>query len=405
MENPFRPGAGQFPPYLAGRTAEQEVMRHLFDQKPVMQNAIVTGLRGVGKTVLLESFKPIAAEKRWLWVGTDLSESSSVSEQTLAIRILADLAFVTSRLTLAVDDKQIPLGFIPQGTVQRSLDYKALETLYIETPGLSSDKLKAVLEFVWSLLPHDTISGIVFAYDEAQNLVDHMAKEQYPLSVLLEVFQSIQRKGIPIILILTGLPSLTTKLVEARTYSERMFRVMTLTRLPDSETRKAIVAPTEKTGLSFATETIDQIIKLSGGYPFFIQFICKEIFDVWLTQRQEGKKMLAYPDDIIRKLDNDFFQARWGRITDRQRDLLRAISNLSNCDTEFTVQDVVASSKTLLTKSFTPSHVNQMLATLADVGLIYKNRFGKYLLAVPLLAEFIRRQIPETDEPGKNELS
>lgn len=88
--NPFRPGAGHMPPYLAGREAEEFEFKQLLGQETILQNMILTGLRGVGKTVLLETFKPIAIQEGWLWVGADMSESVSVSEETLAIRLTAD---------------------------------------------------------------------------------------------------------------------------------------------------------------------------------------------------------------------------------------------------------------------------------------------------------------------------
>jgi hypothetical protein len=96
--------------------------------------------------------------------------------------------------------------------------------------------------------------------------------------------------------------------------------------------------------------------------------------------------------DITRKLDADFLHGRWARATDRQRELLQVVSHLPNADQEFTVQEAVASSNDFLRKPFTSSHVSQMLSTLAEVGLVYKNRHGKYSLAVPLLGEFIQRQ-------------
>lgn len=94
------------------------------------------------------------------------------------------------------------------------------------------DKLKAVLS-LWPLyrLLEPKPECIIFAYDEAQNLADHAAKEQYPLSMLLDVFQSIQRRGIPFLLLLTGLPTLFPKLVEVGTFAERMFHVVTLQRI------------------------------------------------------------------------------------------------------------------------------------------------------------------------------
>src|SRR3990167_3542192 len=92
FDNPFRPGAGHMPHYLAGRKEEENEFRKLLKQKTILQNMVLTGLRGVGKTVLLETFKPIAVQSGWLWAGADLSESASVSEESMTIRILADLA-------------------------------------------------------------------------------------------------------------------------------------------------------------------------------------------------------------------------------------------------------------------------------------------------------------------------
>ena len=98
-------------------------------------------------------------------------------------------------------------------------------------------------------------------------------------------------------------------------------------------------------------------------------------------------------NEIIRKLDSDFFAGRWARATDRQRELLGIVARLPNCDSEFTVLEVVeAKENQALKKSFSGSHINQMLVSLSDAGLIYKNRHGKYSFAVPLLGDFIRRQ-------------
>ena len=396
--NPFRPGAGQMPPYLAGRTAETDNFRRLLKQTTIMENAILTGLRGVGKSVLLESLKPLALVEGWLWVGADWSETASVSEANLATRILADIALVTSSM-VAKELKQYDLGFATnERVILQPLDYEILAGRYTATPGLTSDKLKAVLEFLWSVLPHGAINGVVFAYDEAQNLADHAEKEQYPLSVLLETFQSLQRKGIPMMLVLTGLPTLFPKLIKARTYSERMFDVMTLKPLDEPSSKEAIVTPTLKADcpLRFSPEAVEVLWKMSGGYPYFIQFICREVYDVWISKIQTGEVVSVPTADIIRKLDNNFFQARWGRATDRQKEMLQVIATLENCDSEFTIQDVVNGSKGVLAKPFKPSNANLMLGALCEAELVYKNRFGKYLLAVPLLAKFILRQTTQS---------
>lgn len=398
--NPFRPGAGHQPPYLAGRTLEQDEVRSFLKQKIVTQNIVLTGLRGVGKTVLLETLKPIAYQEGWLWAGTDLSESASVSEETLVTRILADIARVTSGL-LSEEKIATSIGFsnAPQ-TMSDPVTYEKLVRFFSSVPGLIADKLKATLELIWNLmLCKDSIRGIVFAYDEAQNLADHAQRNQFPLSLLLEVFQSLQRKNIPYFLILTGLPTLFPKLVEARTYAERMFHVIFLKQLTREATIEAITKPIQDSQfpISFSKEVAEEIASLSGGYPYFIQFICKEVFDV-LIMKLSNREMPAIPrDDIVRKLDTDFFQGRWARATDRQRCLLRVVAHLNAGSEEFTVQEVAQQSKHLLKKPFSPSHINQMLFTLSEIGLVYKNRFGKYSLAVPLLRDFILRQ-PQLEE-------
>lgn len=392
--NPFRPGAGHAPPYLAGRSHEQDELRELLRQDVILKNLQLTGLRGVGKTVLLESFKPIAAEMKWLWVGTDLSESASVSEERLATRILADISRVTAPLVIREITRD-GFGFTQgQRTAEQGLSYEVLVAKFNATPGLIADKLKETLEFVWSVLPRNDVAGVVFAYDEAQNLSDHAPRNEFPMSLLLEVFQSIQRKGVPFVLILTGLPTLGTKLVEARTYSERMFHVIFLKQLDEAASKEAIVNPTKRSAcpLHFSPASVDRIIALSGGYPYFIQFICKEVYDVWLVKLGRGEVVSVNEDAIVRKLDTDFFYARWSKATDRQRELLRVIASLENSDSEFSVQEVVEAAKGLLERGFSPSHTNQMLASLQNAGLVYKNRWGRYSLAVPMLAGFVRRQ-------------
>jgi hypothetical protein len=391
FENPFRPGAGHRPPYMAGRLAEQREFEKLLTQDIILENPLLTGLRGVGKTVLLETFKPLALQHGWIWVGTDLSESASVSEEALAVRLMADLSVATS--TLVVGEGEAA-GFAGEKK-DLHLDFDALTQIFRATPGLIEDKLKAVLETAARAIARDGGRGVVFAYDEAQNLADSEKQNEFPLSLLLDVFQSIQRKEIPFMLALTGLPTLFPKLVEARTFAERMFRVIVLDKLDDEASSEAILKPIEDAHcpVKFTAESVEMIVEQAGGYPYFIQFICREFFDSFLLlQRQKAPWPYTIPlDAITMKLDSDFFAGRWARATDRQRDLLWAIATLGKPGEEFTVQEVVQASKKL-EKPFTSSHVNQMLASLCGAGLVYKNRFGKYSFAVPLFDRFILRQ-------------
>lgn len=404
FKNPYRPGAGHMPPHLAGRQREHAEFDRLLGQDEILENMVLTGLRGVGKTVLLETLKPRAMQKGWLWASADLSESASISETALAQRILADLALITSSITVEEPQKGNPTGFAAPTERRRvPLSHEVLASVYASTPGLTSDKIKATLEFAWHNLRRQGQHKVIFAYDEAQNLADHAEKEQFPLSVLLDVFQSIQKKGIPFMLVLAGLPTLFPKLVDARTYSERMFRVVTLGKLDEAESREAILRPIEvaECPIKFQPESVNTICHESGGYPYFIQFICREVFDVFIQQHANKAAGTGVPVDAIqRKLDTDFFAGRWAKITDRQRELLWVIANLDHSDDQFTILELVELGKKLLTKTFSPSHANQMLVSLSERGMIYKNRLGKYSFAVPLLGRFILRTYEPPNEPA-----
>lgn len=405
--NPFRPGNGQKPVYLAGRDKEQQQFEAMVRDTTVAQNLIVTGLRGVGKTVLLEELKPIAQRSGWLWTGNDLSESASLTEDRIARRIVVDLStlvgplFVRRRTVLKV-------GFTATGEVtETKVGFDDFWNLYEKTPGLVDDKLKAVLNEARTLLEQSDIRGVIFAYDEAQNLSDHAVGKEYPLSILLDVFAYFQRhrSKCNFMLVLTGLPTLYPKLNQARTYSERMFHSMVLNRLEAEDARAAIVKPIELTNspLRFSNDTTERILKNSNGYPYFIQFICKEVFDAWIAKMSYGEVPSVHMQSITAKLDQDFFAPRWFRATDRQQDFMKVVATLDNSDEEFSVQDIVAASRNLLNKGFTPSHATQILQALAEKGLMYKSRRGGYCFAVPLLSHFIRRQVWNPDATKKGQ--
>jgi len=390
MENPFRPGAGHQPPYLAGRVEEKAEFEELLAQKVILKNLIITGLRGIGKTVLLEELKPAAIAHGWRWTGTDCSESASVNEESMAVRLITDLSLIVS--DIPVNNKEVSeIGFLPKTTTETTyLNFELLMAHYKAVPGLPSDKLKSVLEVVWQFIRQENASGIVFAYDEAQTLGDHAKEHQFPLSLLLDVFQSIQKKEIPFMLVLTGLPTLLSNLIETRTYSERLFRVMVLEKLTPEESRDAILKPIKQGQMVFTPESVQCIVDESGGYPYFIQFICKEIYDIWLQKLSQGEPAAVPMQTIIQKLDNDFFAGRWERATDREKDLMRIIAQ--HCKNEFHVQDIVNASQNGDQKAFSYSHTSQMLKRLIEHGLVYKNRRGSYSFAVPLLETFIRRE-------------
>jgi len=385
--NPYSPGAGHSPPFLAGREQEVEAFQNYLAQNDILKNVILTGLRGTGKTVLMDDqFKPAAQEAGWVWVGSDFAESSFLSEGNLCVRLLTDLSVFTSSLSIATPDGT--LGFNVSQHKQ-SLSFEFLMTFFQSQPRLAVDKLKATLEFVWNVANDRGIKGAVFAYDEAQVVRDREDKEQYPLAILLECFQSLQRKGVRFLLLLTGLPTLFPKLVESRTYAERMFAILEIGRLSATASREAIEKPLKDGSWQFTSEGVQKIVKVSDGYPYFIQFICRETFDHLLSYPENP----AIPiDAILRKLDSDFFSGRWENVTDRQRELLYCIAQIERADEEFTIGEIVEASKSLRGKPFTYGDVSQALPRLIEKGLVYKNRHGKYCFAVPLFSQFINRR-------------
>jgi len=148
---------------------------------------------------------------------------------------------------------------------------------------------------------------------------------------------------------------------------------------------------------------VQVIVDNAGGYPYFIQFICREVYDSFLSYYQRTRRYGSVPiADITRKLDADFFAGRWSRVTDRQRDLLFLIASLDSSEDEFTVAEIVERSRTQgAAKPFSSSHVNQMLAALASSGLVYRNRHGRYSFAVPLFGQFVMRQRPPELGPSR----
>lgn len=223
-------GVGYAPPYPAGREREIEQFEKLLEQDDViLQNPLLTGPRGAGKTALMEMFRSRAHRARWVWAGAVLTESGNLTEEGLAIRMLTDLAAAASSWTVAVEERTPGMDCLAKSgecEIQATFDF--LWKLFSETPGLASDKLKQVLTLAGRWAREAGFRGVVFGYGEAQTLSDRRQEGEFPLALLLDVFQSIQKAEVPVMLLLAGLPTLPQKLVESRTFSERMFRAVPL---------------------------------------------------------------------------------------------------------------------------------------------------------------------------------
>jgi DNA-binding transcriptional ArsR family regulator len=174
-----------------------------------------------------------------------------------------------------------------------------------------------------------------------------------------------------------------------------MFQPLFIDRLSYEDAAKAITVPIDdaKCPVHFTGETVKRVILMSGGYPYYIQFTCREIYDLYLSLVGGGKEPIIPELAILRKLDQHFYFNQWSAASDQQRIFLTIVAQLPSCEDKFSAQEIVRTSRDYLDKPYSSSSVNQYLARLTDAGLIYKNRRGKYQFAVPLMSRFINRQI------------
>ena len=385
MENPYRPGAGHMPPFLAGRGKEEEHFRRLLRQNFATENILITGLRGMGKTVLLAHLKQLAEAAGWIWVGNDLSESSSLSEERLALRILTDISESLGRVLNSSEKEQ---------GESTNASFEALKNMYEFTPGLPSDRLRNVLQRLGSLVKSAKARGIVLAYDEAQCLKDRADHNEFPMSMLIETIASLQRKTgtTQYLLVLCGLPQAQDALTEARTYTERMFNVITLERLSRADTHAAFVTPLKSLmpPLCISRELIDKAVDMTHGYPYLIQFFGKELVDE-LVQNGGTLPANKFPSSsVLNRLDSGLFAARWNKTTDKQREVLNIIAcRPAESSIDFSAQEIAEQSVGELTNG----QATQMLQALTERGLLYRTRHGRYAFTVPMSEIMILRRM------------
>lgn len=394
--NPFRPGAGHQPMYLAGREEHLEVFTELLHQELILQNPVLIGRRGIGKTSLLLVMQQIALQSGWLWSGSNLSESASLSEESIAVRILSDLSKITSSCPVA-SIPNISIGF--DAKEQKSYvyaDYGFLLNFYRATPGLVADKLKAVLEIGWQCVQMTkNINGVVFAYDEAQLIFDSPKNQTYGLSLLIDTFQHLQAKGYNFLLILAGLPGLLPKLVASRSFSDRMFKVMNLDLLTNNQTTQAVNLALKQAGEGYFPKPItDKIFRLSGGYPYFVQYYAREVWQIFHLNRQSVQNSIDF-DSITAKLDLDYFDLSMHKLPDQDHRLVLVIAKMGKG--VFSVGELTHFAEKNNFKIGDRTTVTRILNSLIEKGVIFKEKRAKYQFSVPGFSEYLERSEREID--------
>ena len=145
-------------------------------------------------------------------------------------------------------------------------------------------------------------------------LVQYLKEKE--LSALIMAMHKLQQRQLPLVLFGAGLPILPRLAGESKSYAERLFNFPNIGALSEADAHKALQDPVKAAGVAFAKPALAEIYRLTQGYPYFIQFMCREAYDTWLQKNASGDVPSVPVSEITRKLDNDFFAGRWARVTD-----------------------------------------------------------------------------------------
>ncbi|MCY3559588.1 MAG: ATP-binding protein [bacterium] len=383
--NPYAPGAGQRPPELAGRAAELagfDVTLQRLAAGRADRGVVLTGLRGVGKTVLLEEFRSAAERLGWVsaFVEADPGKpfrlpvaralTGSLRAASLRHRSSARLrnalrAFRSFSLTASLDGSVgIGIDLEPLGGRADSGD------LELDLSELLVDLGEAASEFG---------AGMLLLVDEMQEL------RRADLAALAGATHRANRLGLPVAVCGAGLPNLPTLLTAAKTYSERLFAYRQIGALAEAAAEEALRRPAAALGVTWQVGALDRAVRSAGGYPYFLQVLGKMIWDtappgeVISAAAAEGGIEAARVD-----LRESFYGPRWERATPVQHTYLMAMA--AEADTDGTVPSRAVADR--LGKS--QKELSTTREKLIRQGLIYPAGRGQVAYALPGMADFIR---------------
>lgn len=399
-KNPFRPGVGTKPLHLAGRDQPMRRFGAMLRAAPEQPaNMRLTGLRGVGKTVLLGEFQQIAEENGWASAVLEFQpghnrEDSMVSALfNIAQESKARLSRI-ERIKKAVGGAVRSAGTLGVGWNEFQVTYDPIAEQRQE------DLTKALFEVV-EMAVEKGRTGFVLLLDEAQVVRDETKRAgEHPLSLLISSIVALQRREIPLGLVLCGLPTLTGNLLKARSYTERMFRGEEIGSLEEREAREAFEQPLAESDSEVSAEAdlVSRVIDEVEGYPYFIQLWGAEI---WETAEIAGVIHLtndlldAARPDIYRRLDLDFYNPRVETLTPAEQDVL-----LGTAGAEYPPL-VVSKLNDAINKA--PANVNVLLGRLVEAGVLYRLRKGEYDYTAPRFRDYLlrRTQASRVEAAGK----
>jgi AAA ATPase domain len=381
IRNPYTPGAGTRPSELAGRGEEIDNFKILLARlragRPE-QSQIITGLRGVGKTVLLNTFEDLAEGAGYLTVFRELTQETSLPELLAkdTQRLLRDLklsakladAVRTGLSTLTAFKLTDPNGF------ELSVDLKKLAEQQL------TDDLIELFQHLGRAAEAKKV-GIAFFLDEIQFV------KQHEFRALISALHRAMQKQLPLTLAAAGLPQIPRLAGEARSYAERLFRFPRIGALDEPDARAALVLPAEREGASYNEQAIGRALELTQGYPFYLQEFGKHIWNLAPSSPITRGDVDHAAPRAEESLDRGIYEVRIQRATVKERRYLRAMAEPGPGPYK-----VGAIAKAMGSTTTALSTVRQRLL---DRGLIYATEdYGHVDFTVPRFDEFMRRHMP-----------
>lgn len=384
--NPYTPNAGAKPPALVGRDDELEAFEILLarlQRGRAEQSLLVTGLRGVGKTVLLGAFQERAIAAGWVSVETEITRTTRFTDR---------MAHLTKRALLEIAPRErwkerarragrilqsFSLTVSTEGSVTGSLDLEPLAGR-ADSGDLGEDLTDVLVALGEAAEEHER--GVVLLMDEIQFL------DEEPFEALIAALHKTVQRQLPITLVGAGLPQLARLAGEAKSYAERLFRFPRLGPLDDRAAEDALVDPARELEVEIEPRAVRTVLEYTQGYPYFIQEYGRVLWD--RAERSPIGPIEAVEAQAIveAKLDDDFFGTRLERATGAELTYLRALAELGG-----EPQRASAVAERL---GRPVSRVAETRARLIDKGLLFAPKRGLTAFTVPQFDRFLRRTSP-----------
>lgn len=379
--NPYRPGAGLMPTYIAGRDEDIHNIEQMFTALKLnipTQSIIFSGLRGVGKTVLINKLQDIAEEKEIFCRHIEVEERND---------FIAQIAACSQAFLRKVSTKerfkhliQKPLDAIKSLVVSFDPNENTFSLSVQERELYKSNSLTQSLTEVFVTIgetAYKTETPICFFVDEIQYM------KQNELGSLIAALHRTNQLGYPVMIIGAGLPKIYKMLSEEKSYSERLFLYKEIGSLTDDQSKKAIEEPAKKFGISYTSDAIERIIRITKGYPFFIQQMCQVVYKNTDDKIIQGGHIDNNIEEFFNLLDIGFFKVRYERCSDGEK---RFVFAMVSCEEQPCTISNISKKLGKRGKAISPTR-----AQLINKGIIFPVRHSELDFTVPEFSGFIQR--------------